>query len=75
VNRSPSAAPRSGARRGGALGLGAVLGVLALILATLPAAAAAPKTTSGRELKAKPLTATTRVAGAKSASGQLARTD
>jgi subtilisin family serine protease len=75
VNRSPSAAPRSGARRRGALGLGAVVGALALILATLPAAAAAPKTTGGRELKAKPLTATTRVTGAKSASGQLARTD
>jgi len=75
VNRSPSAAPRSGARRRGALGLGAVLGAIALILATLPAAAAAPKTTGGRELKAKPLTATTRVAGAKSASGQLAKTD
>jgi subtilisin family serine protease len=75
VNRSPSSAPRSGARRRGALGLGAVLGALALIAATLPAASAAPKTTAGRELKAKPLTVTTRVTGAKSASGQLAKTD
>jgi subtilisin family serine protease len=75
VNRSPSAAPRSGARRRWALGLGAVLATLALVLATLPAAAAAPKTAGGRELKAKPLTVTTRVVGAKSASGQLAKTD
>jgi subtilisin family serine protease len=75
VNRSPSAAPRSGARRRGALGLGAILGALALIVATLPAAAAAPKTAGGRELRARPLTATTRVTGAKSASGQLAKTD
>jgi subtilisin family serine protease len=75
VNRSPSSAPRSGARRRGALGLGAVLAALALVLATLPAAAAAPKTAGGRELKAKPLTVTTRVAGAKSASGKLAKTD
>jgi subtilisin family serine protease len=75
VNRSPSAAPRSGARRRGALGLVAVLGALALIVGSLPVAAAAPKTRSGRELKATPLTATTRVTGAKSASGQLARTD
>jgi subtilisin family serine protease len=75
VNRSPSAAPRPGARRRGALGLGAVLGALALILATLPAASAAPTTTAGRTLRAKPVTVTTRVAGAKSASGQLARTD
>jgi subtilisin family serine protease len=75
VNRSPSAAPRPGARRRGALGLAAVLGALALILATLPAASAAPTTTAGRTLRAKPLTVTTRVAGARSASGQLARTD
>jgi subtilisin family serine protease len=75
VNRSPSSAPRSGARRRGALGLVAVLGALALIVATLPAAVAAPKTAGGRELKAKPLTATTRVTGAKSASGKLAKTD
>jgi subtilisin family serine protease len=75
VNRSPSSAPRSGAGRRGALGLGAVLGALALMLATLPAASAAPKTAGGRELKAKPLTVTTRVTGAKSASGQLAKTD
>ena len=75
MNRSPSSAPRSGARRRGALGLVAILGALALILATLPAAAAAPKTTGGRELKAKPLTVTTRVVGAKSASGKLAKTD
>jgi hypothetical protein len=75
VNRSPSAAPRPGARRRRALGLGAVLGALALLLATLPAASAAPTTSAGRTLKAKPVTVTTRVAGAKSASGQLARTD
>jgi subtilisin family serine protease len=75
VNRSPSAAPRSGARRRRALALVAVLGALALIVASLPAAAAAPKTAGGRELKARPLTATTRVAGAKSASGRLAKTD
>jgi subtilisin family serine protease len=75
VNRSPSAAPRSGARRRGVLGLAAVLGALALIVASLPAASAAPKTTGGRELRAKPLTATSRVIGAKSASGQLAKTD
>jgi subtilisin family serine protease len=75
VNKSPSAAPRSGARRRGALGLGAVVGALALIVATLPAAAAAPTTTSGRTLKATPVTPVSRVQGAKSASSRLARTD
>ncbi len=75
MNKSPSAAPRSGARRRGALGLGAVVGALALIVATLPAASAAPDTATGRRLTAKPLTPTSRVVGAKSASGQLAKTD
>jgi hypothetical protein len=57
------------------LGLGASVGVLALLVASLPAAVAAPATGGGRKLTARPLAAAARVVGAKSASGQLARTD
>jgi len=45
-----------------------------LVLSTVPAFAAAPTTAAGRKFTAKQLTGT-RVQGAKSASGQLARTD
>ena len=45
-----------------------------LVLATIPAAAAAPGGTAGRKFTARPLSGT-RVQGAKSPSGQLAKTD
>ena len=75
MNRGSSAAPRSGARGRGMLGLGACVGALALMVASLPAAVAAPATGGARTLTARPLAAAARVVGAKSASGQLARTD
>ena len=55
------------------LGLAAVVGVIMLVMATIPAAAA-PGGTAGRKFTARPLSGT-RVQGAKSPSGQLAKTD
>jgi subtilisin family serine protease len=70
---SPSTASR-GRRRRGLLGLAAVFGTVLLVAATMPVAVAAPSTADPRKLTARPLTGT-RVQGAKSSSGQLARTD
>ena len=61
-------------RRRRPLGLAAAVGALMLVLSTVPAFAAAPTTAAGRKFTARQLTGT-RVQGAKSASGQLARTD
>jgi subtilisin family serine protease len=72
LNRSPSTGRRGRGRRR-LLGLAAVVGAVTLIAATMPAVAA-PTTAAGRKLTARPLTGTL-VQGAKSASGQLAKTD
>src|SRR4030095_16727643 len=61
-------------RRRRLLGLAAAVGVLMLVVSTVPAFAAAPTTATGRKFTVKTLTGT-RGEGAKSASGQLARTD
>ena len=68
-----SAGSRGRSRRA-PLALAAVVGVVVLVAATMPAAVAAPVTANGKKFTARPLTGT-RVQGAKSASGQLAETD
>ena len=73
MNQSSSATLRRPRRRG-LLGLAALVGAIMLVLATIPAAAAAPGGTADRKFTARPLSGT-RVQGAKSASGQLAKTD
>jgi subtilisin family serine protease len=73
LNQTSSAVLRRQRRRG-QLGVAAVVGAIMLVVATIPAAAAAPGGTSGSKFTARPLTGT-RVVGAKSASGQLAETD
>ena len=73
MNQSSSATLRRPRRRG-LLGLAALVGAIMLVLATIPAAAAAPGGTADRKFTVRPLSGT-RVQGAKSASGQLARTD
>jgi subtilisin family serine protease len=73
VNGIPSGSPR-GRRRRGVLGLAAVVGALTLVAATVPAAAAAPGGTAGKKFTVRPLSGT-RVQGAKSESGRLAKTD
>ena len=72
MNQSSSAVLRRPRRRG-LLGLAAVVGAIMLVMATIPAAAA-PGGTAGRKFTARPLSGT-RVQGAKSPSGQLAKTD
>ena len=73
MNQSSSATLRRPRRRG-LLGLVALVGAIMLVLATIPAAAAAPGGTADRKFTARPLSGT-RVQGAKSPSGQLAKTD
>jgi subtilisin family serine protease len=72
LNQSSSALLRR--RRRGLLGLAAVVGAIMLVAATIPAAAAAPGGTAARKFTARPLSGTP-VQGAKSPSGQLAKTD
>jgi subtilisin family serine protease len=73
VNAMPSGSPRRRRRRG-LLGLAAVAGALTLVAATMPVAAAAQSSATGKKFTVRPLSGT-RVQGAKSESGRLARTD